>query len=138
MSLTVSNIEPAVFGNRRVVFADIDFDSSYPAGGEDLTLATMGLKSVDFVQIENNSGYIFEYDRTNEKLKAFTPTAAQAAVTTDELTITASGAGNITDGQSVDVAATFRSAVDAAAADEVANAADLSGVTDVRVMMIGY
>jgi len=137
MSLTITNREFSVFGTKRVVFCDIAFDSSYPTGGESLTPGDIGLSVATHVTIAGNSGYVFEYDYTNSKVKAMTPTAAQAAVTTDKVTIADTGAGNITDGQSCIVDATFRSAVDAAAADEVGNTTDLSAVTSVKVMFIG-
>lgn len=137
MGLTISNKEFTVFGTKRVVFCDIAFDASYPTGGESLTPSDLGLSEAKFVSIAGKSGYIFEYDYTNEKLKAMTPTANQGAVTTDKVTITASGAANITDGQSCIVDATFRSEVDAAPADEVGNTTDLSAVTGVKVMFIG-
>lgn len=138
MSLTITNIEHSALANRRVIFCDVAFDSSYPTGGEALAPATIGLQKIDMMMVPGKSGYSFEYDYTNSKLKAFTPTAAQAAVTADKITITASGAAAITDGQSCTVSADFRSAVDAAAADEVANTTDLSAVTTVKVMAIGY
>lgn len=138
MALTITNIERDATSTKRIIYCDVAFDSSYPTGGEALAAATLGLKNISFMHIGGKSGYIFEYDYTNSKLKAMTPTAAQAAVTTDKLTIAASGAGNITDGQSVTVDSTFRSAVDAAAADEVANTTDLSAVTSVKVMAVGH
>lgn len=138
MSLTISNIEQSAIANKRLIFFDVAFDSSYPTGGEALAAATIGLQKINMLVATGKSGYLFEYDYDNAKLKAMTPTAAQAAVTTDKITITASGAANITDGQSCTVAADFRSAVDASAADEVANATNLSGVTGVKVMAFGY
>jgi len=138
MALTISNRHHLKAVGAQTKLCDIAFDSSYPTGGESLTPANLGLKQILQVHVSPKSGYLFEYDYDNEKLKAFTPTAAQAAVTTDKITITASGAANITDGQSCTVDSTFRSAVDAAAADEVANATNLSGVTGVKVMVIGY
>jgi len=137
MGLTISNQEYSVFGNKSVSFFDVAFDSSYPAGGESLTPADIGLLEISHMQIAGNSGYIFEYDYTNKKLQALYPRSAQVAVVTDELTIAASGAANITSGQSIDVAGTFRSAVDAAVAGEVGAGVDLSGVTSVKVMAIG-
>lgn len=66
----------------------IDFDSSYPSGGEALTLAQMGLASVtdSGVDIRPKSGYSFEYDYTNNKVLAyqsagFTPAGSVSAPT---------------------------------------------------------
>ena len=138
MALTISNLRHTGMSGMRSKLCDIAFDSSYPTGGEALTPASLGLERIEHISIEPNGGYFFEYDYDNAKLKAFTPTATQTAVTTDEVTIAASGAGAITDGQSCLVAATFRSAVDASAGGEVGNTTDLSGVTSVKVMAIGY
>ena len=137
MALTISSVTTSVFGNKKIMKANIAFDSSYPTGGEALTPSTLGLNEVEILLVSPQAGYLFEYDYSNEKLKALTPRAAQAAVTTDKVTIVASGAANITDGQSCTVDSTFRSAVDAAAGAEAANTTDLSAVTGVRVLAIG-
>ena len=71
MALTISNREPSLFGNKSVQMFDMAFDSSYAFGGESLTPANMGLETVDRVVIEPKAGYTFEYDATNEKVKAF-------------------------------------------------------------------
>lgn len=135
--MTVSNITHGIFGSKKIAFCDIAFDSSYPTGGEGLTPGNVGLERIEFTIIPNKSGYMFEYDYTNKKLKALTPRSAQVAVTTDKITIVASGAAHITDGQSCTVAADFRSAVDAAAGAEVAPGTNLSAVTSVKAMFIG-
>lgn len=137
MALTITAKEKSVFGNKRIVTADIDFDSSYPTDGESLTPANLGLKEINILLTTSKSGYMFEYDYSNKKLKAMYPKSAQAAVTTDKITIASSGAANITDGQSCTVDSTFRSAVDAGAGAEVGDVTDLSGVTSVRVLAIG-
>jgi len=56
--------------NVGIVTGKISFDSSYPTGGESLDL-TDRLQTVLAVFIENKSGYIFEYDYTNKKVKAY-------------------------------------------------------------------
>ena len=71
MALTVTTKSNFVIGDRRAVIADIDFDSSYPTGGEDLTPETLGFTSrADFVLAEPAGGYLFEYDHTGKKLIA--------------------------------------------------------------------
>ena len=121
---------------QKELIGTIDFDSSYPTGGEPLDLTDF-FSNVLMVQIENKAGVIFEYDYDNKKVIAYYPTKAQAAVTTDKVTIVASGAANITDGQSCIVDATFRSAVDVGAADEVPNTTDLSALAGVRFVAKG-
>jgi len=71
MSLTITNKEFSVFGTKRVAFCDVAFDSSYPTGGESLTPSDVGLSAATHVQILGKNGYTFEYDYTNEKVKAF-------------------------------------------------------------------
>ena len=142
MALTISVVERTVFGNKRIVFADVDFDSSYPTGGESLQASDVGLKAIDFLQATPKSGYIFEYDYTNEKLKALYPTKTQDAATTGANALTVdSGSTTVTstaaNGAIITVPSGFRSAVDPGPAEEVGNGTDLSSLTDVRVMIIG-
>ena len=75
MALTVSYNAPSdperFTRNRAVLFGTVDFDSSYPTGGETLDLSGY-FDTVQFVLAEPTSGYVFEYDHTNLKLKAYT------------------------------------------------------------------
>ena len=121
MALTITQKKRAKMGNAYAVAADVTFDSSYPTGGEALTPATLGLNSIDVMLCETASGYMFQYDYANSKLKAFYPRAAL----TGSLVV-ADTAATLTD--DADVAA--------AAGAEVGNTADLHTVT-VRVVAIG-
>ena len=121
MALTIDNKESPGW-TMRPVSAQVDFDSSYPTGGESLTPSQLGLETVAFLIAESKSGYTFEYDYTNKKLKAFTSTAAHTHTENTSATY-------------VQNATTSSSA--AAAASEVANATDLSAVTNVRVLAFG-
>lgn len=55
-------------GKVRTVYGTMTFDSSYPTGGESITL---GLNIIYFVKFECVSGYVFEYDSVNGKVKAY-------------------------------------------------------------------
>lgn len=59
-------------GGKRLkeMFFTVDFDSSYPTGGEPLDLSG-DFKDLLFVHIEPKSGYIFEYDYTSKKVLAY-------------------------------------------------------------------
>lgn len=46
MAASVTLDERTVFGNKRVSFATVTMDSSYPTGGESVTAAQLGLSSV--------------------------------------------------------------------------------------------
>ena len=83
---------------------DVDFDSSYPTGGESLPASDLGLSVVDIVLPSPKSGYIFEYDYTNSKLKAYYADYDASA-----------------DGALIEVASTT----------------DLSGVTGVKLLVMG-
>jgi len=72
MALTISNIDYTVWGNKRAAIFDVAFDSSYAFGGEALTPETVGLSTAEQVLVNGKSGYNFEYDLTNEKIKVFT------------------------------------------------------------------
>jgi len=136
MALTISVVERTVFGNKRIVIADVDFDDSYPTGGESLQASDVGLKAIDFLQAAPKSGYIFEYDYSNEKLKVFYPTKSQESNLAATVTVT----DTTGDGDSGTFDVSFsgeKGAVDAGPAEEVADTADLSSLTDVRVIIIG-
>lgn len=69
MALTISNKQFRTEGARRGVTLDVAFDSSYPTGGESLSLADLGfVATVDQLQAENKDGYRFEYDESNKTL----------------------------------------------------------------------
>lgn len=84
MALTLTKITdmpgPVPFGDRWITVRKVAFDSSYPTGGESLTTSELGFsKAPDWVEIEPKNGYVFEYDATNQKIKAFQGDNANAA-----------------------------------------------------------
>lgn len=136
MALTNTFINRVKFGNKRVHTLDIDFDSSYPTGGESLTASDLGLHKVELLLASPKTGFSFEYDYTNSKLKAMCPgvvTGAAGAGTLDDFPMSGVGATAASVGLTAGNTTTrFGGQV------EVANTADLSTITDVRVMAIGY
>ncbi len=91
--VTVSNQKVTTHGTFRAVYADLAFDSSYPAGGESLTALNLGLQKIYQIRMSTKDGYSFEYDYTNDTIKVFASapaivyeekhTAATNAVTLD-------------------------------------------------------
>lgn len=80
MALTLSNIHPqfprGAAGGPTSVFVKATFDSSYPTGGESLTPAMLGLSEIFLVLVSNDAadgsaGFVFQYDYTAQKIKAF-------------------------------------------------------------------
>lgn len=73
LALTYQGTLEEVSGNFRKTVVDVAFDTSYPDGGEALSLRQLGMGSaVKDVRIQApNSGYQFRYDRTNNTLQAF-------------------------------------------------------------------
>jgi hypothetical protein len=59
------------YGAELLRIIHVDFDSSYPTGGESFTPADAGFPVIYALIAEPKSGYIFEYDYTNEKIKAY-------------------------------------------------------------------
>lgn len=134
------------FGNGFGVVADVTLGNSYPTGGEALTAQQFGLSVLDFVLPSPAAGYIFEFNHSASKLKAFNPRAAIAntlAVATPALphasgaTAVTSSAATVPD-HAAGAACTITGVAGVAAGPgaEVANATDLSAVT-VRVIAIG-
>ena len=137
MALTLSEVKKSKFLNEKVIISDITFDSSYATGGESLTPAQFGLVSIDLVLAETASGYMFQYDYTNSKLKAFYPRAA----ITDTLAISAHAAGAtpVTSDAATMAAHTLSgvAGVAAGAGAEVTATTNLSSVV-VRIIVIGH
>ena len=69
--VTVSNQKVTTHGTFRAVYADLAFDSSYPAGGESLTALNLGLQKIYQIRMSTKDGYSFEYDYTNSQIKVF-------------------------------------------------------------------
>ena len=166
MSLGIAIKGHNIVGNVRQTIATIDFDSSYPTGGEPLSARNLALGVVDNLQVFPKNGYIFEYDYTNSKLKAYYPTAAHGHNTSVGATAIVAGADNTiiknAAGDGIEVAGTGTSftvatsslsagtpsgtvsapaftgtAVGAQAGTEVPNTTDLSALTNVRIVAMG-
>lgn len=150
MGLTISNQKTSVFGNKRTSTFDVAFDSSYPTGGESLSLGTLGLSEVDIVLISQKSGYVLEYDYTNNKVLAYRSAAFthahslifKANAAANAVTMAANSLHNATAGDLTVVGggadggiASYTGA--AATLTEVADTTDLSALTGVRFMAIG-
>lgn len=88
MALTVSSIAQSVFGNKRVVLANVAFDDSYTTGGLALSPASVGLSSIDAVILNpamtasGTTGKTCAYKRSTGKVLAYNSvtTAADAEV----------------------------------------------------------
>lgn len=126
-------------GNVRMSRVAIAFDASYPTGGESLTAADLGLRVIDFISIQPQSGFVFEYDYTNNKVLAYSQGAAHAtagSATLDDYAVTA-GPG-VTSGISISREASAGAATARwGPMKEVGDTDDLSTITNVRVFAIG-
>ena len=139
MALTITPVHRSVFGNKRTVTFTVAFDASYPTGGEPLTPADLGLTGIDLVLSAGSSGLWFEYDHTNETL-----IAREIGITTGSTSATTSGNGAL--GENVLGAETAarlaNTAVDTTygfgAMKEIAASTNLSTITGVRLMAIGF
>lgn len=75
---TATLVKVYSIGDRKEAIVDFTFDNSYPAGGEALTAATLGLGlELDYVSSgvavkgDGTLAVIVAYDYTNAKLQAF-------------------------------------------------------------------
>lgn len=139
MALTVNVTRRIVSGNQRVVVGNIDFDSSYPTGGESFTAADLGLRVIDLVVLQSGSkGFVYEYDYTNSKVLVYTQGVAHGAagaVTLDDYPVTA-GPG-ATASSSISREASATSPLRIGPMKEIASTDDLSTVTGVRFIVYG-
>jgi hypothetical protein len=78
-TIAVSNIKKTVFGNKRIVIADLTFGSTnYPSGGISLTPSDFDMQEIEFLKV-NGKELQYKYDYTNWKLLAYTPTTPSGA-----------------------------------------------------------
>ena len=64
---------PEVPGNRKQVLGTVTFDSSYPTGGEAVSLADLGLSRLDWLSVSTTDGYVPAWDGSASapKIKMF-------------------------------------------------------------------
>jgi hypothetical protein len=81
MALTVDVTYRDRDGQMHRTFANVTFDSSLAAGGEDLTPAMLGFGHMirELRTSGEMAGYLVEYDYANEKLSAYRQSAATGA-----------------------------------------------------------
>ena len=86
MALTIATPSNAmdvagVPGNNKYVIKRIQFDSSYASGGESLTATQLGFESLHIMICEaEDSGYVAQYDYSNETLALYEAGADAAAL----------------------------------------------------------
>ena len=83
MALTYVDEARSVIRNKRMVVAAVTFDNSYPTGGEPLVPSDLGLSSIDYLNANSDGSNAFVYDKTNNKLKAYTAAGAEVANATN-------------------------------------------------------
>lgn len=80
----ITKVAQYVIGDRREHIYTFTAPGSYTTGGDALTKADLGFASTadpEFdVAIRSAGGYVFEYDHTNSKVKAYRQTAATGAL----------------------------------------------------------
>ena len=64
MALTYSDVKRRVVGDQQVITGTLTFDSSYPTGGEAVSLAAIGLTRLDELIVRPAEGYVPEWDRS--------------------------------------------------------------------------
>ena len=117
MALTITEIHRSVFGNKRIVTADLDCDSSYPTAGESLTPADVGLIGFDIVLLTPQS----ISNTADEDAAADVGHSPTFDYTKNKLIMTYSDLNASDDGPSI----------------QVANATDLTGVR-IRALIVGF
>lgn len=95
MAISISNLQYHSAGNLHRRTGLITFDSSYPTGGETLTLNQIALDQLVDISFNQAQGYQLEYDYTNDKIKVLSPTtSATSAVEAVNVTDDDSAASN--------------------------------------------
>lgn len=78
MAISHSILDSFVAGNKRVVYTETTFDSSYPTGGEAIAASDFGLTTISSVIVLGGTGVaaaarFFQWDRANSKIVAYNP-----------------------------------------------------------------
>jgi hypothetical protein len=71
MAMTVNRSGRGYVGDRRRTFGTLTLDTSYPTNGYAFTIPTLELQKLDMMTVLPASGFVFEVDYTNSKVKAF-------------------------------------------------------------------
>lgn len=87
MAFTVTEDTVFVAGDKRIVFATLGFDSSYPTGGEALAASDFdqlsGIEEVVIASSPPEGTEVVVWDRANSKLKVFTADGTEQTNATD-------------------------------------------------------
>jgi hypothetical protein len=138
MALTRTEVLRTALRDRFLHIYKVDFDASYPSGGEPLTTADLGFSDLaaDLVVIPiEKSGFSLEYDGANSKLKVLVPavvTGAAGAGTLDDFPMSGVGATAASVGMTAGNTTTRFGAQ-----KEVADTTDLSTLTGVVLLAFG-
>lgn len=140
MVLTVDNITKILGGaaNRNILICDIDFDISYPTGGEAFAASQFGWGEFDLVLVSPTGGLIFEFDYANELLLAFEQgfrTGSTAAAAAGNATNVEDFAAAETSFEAAGVAVDTN--ISMGALRQIGNTVNLSSITNARVFAIG-
>ena len=127
-----------IVGNLRRARVTIDFDASYPTGGESFTPADVGMRVFDFVFIQPRSGFVFDFNYTSNLVLAYSQgfiTGATAAADATAGTLVTGDAS--TEGTFRAMGVAVSTTVKLGEMLEVASTTDLSALTGVRVIALG-
>jgi hypothetical protein len=137
MALTIENIEFSSLGNRRVVTAHLSMDGDYQTGGYALAPKLLRMRDFMFCLFETKSGYLFEYDYSDEKLKAMNPRSS----TDDTFLIEVDGGGVDVKSSAINGPILSHSGtpgMTGGAGSEVLNGTDLHLIKEIRCFIVGY
>jgi hypothetical protein len=72
VALSFSEVKKGVVGDLKYSITNVTFDSSYPTGGEAVTVADFGFThDILHLNCAPGGGIVFEFDDTNTKILAF-------------------------------------------------------------------
>lgn len=139
----------------RMVTGSFDLDNSYATGGYDLSGLSNKFRTLHRVTCDQTGGYIFQFDKANNKLKVFYPTknhshkaftvkATETAADSTTFVSIIEGDGTAQTGIKVSNAGGAGSNIDinsdeqaAAPGPEVGNGVDLHTVTGISFIAVG-
>lgn len=86
MALNVNNNGTADGGQSiKIRTGSFDLDNSYPTGGYPVDISALGIRTIHHLVVEDKGGFVFSFDRANQKLivRNFNYPAAAAGTATE-------------------------------------------------------
>lgn len=71
MAISTQVVTRVALGHKRMVIANVTFDSSYQAGGEPVNLSDLGMRDVECILTDGAEGWSVRYNKATKALVVY-------------------------------------------------------------------